>query len=110
MAEPPLNGVAETEYTKMLLCPNGETIALFTDEKRGKSHQRKASRPPLRTTSHPVESAAESNARQVCAIYNKIKKLLSISFAHHHPYRACEHSMPQKASRFDGVDGSRHGF
>ena len=47
----------------------------------GKSHQRKAPRPPLQTTSHPVELAAESNARQVCTIYSKIKKLLSIS--HH---------------------------
>ena len=84
--------------------PDGETIALFTDENRGKSHQRKAPRPPLQTTSHPVESAAASNARQVCDIDSKIKKLLSISFAHHQPYRACEHGMPQRASRFDGVD------
>ncbi len=57
------------------------TIALFTDEKRGKSHQRKAPRPPLQTTSHPVESAAKSNARQVCAMYGKSKMFLSIS--HH---------------------------
>ena len=43
--------------------PYGETIALLSDQKRGKSHQRKASRPPLQTTSHPTELAAGSNAR-----------------------------------------------
>ncbi len=65
---------------KSFLSPTGRTgVALFTDKKRGKSHQRKAPRPPLQTTSHPVELAAESNARQVCAIYSKSKKLLSIS-------------------------------
>ncbi len=56
-------------------------VALLSDQKRGKSHQRRAPRPPLQTTSHPVELAAESNARQVSAIDGRVKKLLSI--AHH---------------------------
>ena len=53
--------------------PPVDGVALLSDQKRGKSHQRKAPRPPLQTTSHPVESAAESNARQVCAIHGKSK-------------------------------------
>ena len=60
-------------YQKVAFVPYGETIALFTDEKRRKSHQRKAPRSPLQTASHPVELAAGSNARQVCAIDNKSK-------------------------------------
>ena len=66
---------------KSFSLPRGGGVALFNDKNRGKSHQRKAPRPPLQTTSHPVESAAKSNARQVCAIYSKSKKLKSIS--HH---------------------------
>ena len=58
-------------YQKVAFVPYGETIALFTDEKRRKSHQRKAHRPPLQTTSHPVELAAGSNARQACATDSK---------------------------------------
>ena len=53
---------------KSFSLPRGGGVALFNDKNRGKSHQRKAPRPPLQTTSHPVESAARSNARQVCAI------------------------------------------
>ena len=153
MAEPPLNGVAETEYEKAsfslceetkqcakhvarLLCVKGGgaacrdggivslcqeggewatavaqgTIALLSDQKRGKSHQRKAPRPPLQTTSHPVELVAESNARQVCTIYSKIKKLLSIS--HHiisHTARANKVRRKKRANSTGWV-GSRHGF
>ena len=59
--------------------PYGETIALLSDQKRGKSHQRKASRPPLQTTSHPAELAAGSNAPQVNTYIQQIEKLLSIS-------------------------------
>ena len=62
-----------SQRNKKLLFPHGETIALLNDQKRGKSHQRKAPRPPLQTTSHPVELAAGSNARQVCAIDGKSK-------------------------------------
>ncbi len=60
---------------KKILSLTMETmVALLSDQKRGKSHQRKAPRPPLQTTPHPVELAARSNARQVCAIYSKSKK------------------------------------
>ena len=73
-----------------IFSPQGETVvALPRDQKRGKSHQRKASRPPLQTTSHPVELAAGSNARQVCAIDSKSKIFcLSLSRIISHTARA----------------------
>ena len=50
----------------------------------GKSHQRKAPRPPLQTTSHPVESAAESNARQVCTVDSKSKIFMFVTPQNYH--------------------------
>ena len=50
-----------------------ETKMYFSLKKSTKSHQRRASRPPLKTTSHPVDLAAKSHARQVCATNSKAK-------------------------------------
>ena len=60
---------------------------------------------PRTPSSQPQEVM---RGKYVLYIANQKSKVYISS--HHQPYRACEHSMPQKASRFDGVGGARRKF
>ena len=102
MAEPPLN----TWYTKkLLLSLMGKRLRFSLTKSAGKVIKGRLLALLCKLPRTP-SSQPQKAMRGKYVLYMANQKSFVHLSTHHQPYRACEQSTPQKASRFDGVDGA----